>query len=331
MLLGCGRVGDYLGDPMSLLSKEMIAWLDIGKTSLRAFWTVAGYLPSTVTVITYKDGAVITRGAISPDDFTAVSPGVVPALAAVPVAPGVSDSVYDPLGGLKLINLQTIKLRFTHTTRGMFRMADNSLSRYELFRGVGAQPDLNGAAWQTFSTLPNTTPALTVGNTYYFVLRYRNFHNLSSQNVAAWSVILDGSGNSISYPSSPSEQTITPAAAGAGLITASYDYMADQNDGIQADKWLVWITGTGVAPNPAVDLPTYTEDMVLSEGRAVLRYTSGAFADGSTLKAIVRTRRSGAPNYDSTNTAIMQATADAVGPGQVSNINTFLGMAANQG
>jgi hypothetical protein len=50
--------------------------------------------------------------------------------------------------------------------------------------------------------------------------------------------------------------------------------------------------------------------MVKVDGGAVLSWTSETQAGGTTGKVLVRTRRSGTPDTDSTNTAILTATND---------------------
>lgn len=208
-------------------------------------------------------------------------------------------------------------IAMTGRLHGKHRIAEAALDRYELFRGVDAEPDLTGAAYETFTTLPHTTAAQDVGHTYSFVLRRRNAYNLSSQNVLSWSVTLDGSGVEVSAPpSSPTDIAIEPAASGAALIMAQYGYLADSADaggGGEADTWLIYLTSDGVDPDPVLDTPVEVA-IKRTGGIAALRWTSSSHADGLTLKALVRTRRSGTPDSDSTNTAIVSCTSETDGP-----------------
>jgi len=329
MLLGAGRLGDFIGNPLGLIEREFVVWIDNSKEEIRAYWTVRGELPSDCSVITYNDGTVVERGSSSPKTFTAATAGVRPKLAAVVTAPDVSDSAYKPLGALKLANLVTPRIRFQHMPRGRYRIENPALTQYELYRGIGGEPDLDGNPWQTFTSLPFTTPALTAGFTYYFVLRLRNKHNLVSQNIDSWQLTIAGGGSAATNPSAPIEQSIAQAANGAARIRATYDYLSDE-ESVRGDTWAVWLTNTGVAPNPAVDPATYEEDMVFVDGEAKLDYTGGSNAHGATLKALVRVRKAGTPDVDSTNTAIMTATADAVGPAAPASSADFLGQSARQ-
>lgn len=340
MLLGAGRLGDWLGDPLRTISNDRIFWTDVNKTTMRALWQYAFGLPASAMLVTYDDGVVQQRalpgtpGAVNPN-FPAATAGVIPLLAAV-LVPAVAGSVglgsndaYDPLGSRKLANLLTFRNKYSHRARGQYRIADASLARYELFWGVDVMPDFTQPAWQTFTALPFTTPALTVGHTHYLVCRRRNVHNLLSQNVIPTIIVIAADGTQTLGPSAPSSQSITPAAAGAGKVAAKYDYALDAANAI-ADTWVVWLTSNGVDPNPAVDVPAYTTAMIFADGVASLSWTSGTFANGTTLKAIVRARRTGPPQVDSTNSAIMSTTSVAVGPVVPANAQAFLGQSARQ-
>lgn len=332
-MLAGGYAGDFAGDPLSWLTPVLLYWVDpASKLQLRGLWTAAGEFPLAAGAIwvTEKDGAVVVRGDTSPADFTVSPAGYVPQLAAIAVPTGVSDANFNPLLGLPLQNLNSnFKILFQHKPRGRYRVEDLAQIKYELYRGVDVQPDFAAAPWQTFTSLPFTTPALTVGHTYYFVLRKRNQHNLLSQNVDATMIVVDAGGVLVNNPSAPSTQTIAAAAAGKARIKASYDYLMDAA-AVRADTWAVWLTSTGVDPvltNP----PDYTEAMVQSDGQAFLDYTSAAgYTHGSTLKAVVRARRATGP-VDSINTAVMSTLADANGPAAPANAQTFLGQSARQG
>lgn len=329
MFPGSGRPGDFAGDQLAMLSFQLIAWVDGGRTVIRARWTVDPGVPAAHVVYTYMNAAVVERGSTSPKTFDVPSPGNVPNLAAIPVASGVDSSDYDPMGGRDLANLTNLREFYAHVPRGRFRQADDALDVYELFKGEGAAPDLTAAPWQTFAALPFETPVLPAGVDYYFVLRKRNKHNLSSENNEATVFKIDGSGDSILYPSAPFEQSIAAAASGAALIEAKYDYLEDAVTTQRADTWHVWVTTDGSDPDPDVDPTTYSETMIFADGVAKFAYTTGTNAHGTTIKAIVRTARAGAPDVDSQNTDIMQLTADAQGPAAPSG-DTFLGLEASQ-
>lgn len=324
MRAGCGRAGDFAGDPLRTIGAEYIYWLDAGKTSIRAVFAVRSGLPAH-KIITYRNGEIQATDVSSPQTFAALVAGVVPNLAAVGVADAVYDASYDPLGGADLANLVTLRVVTFNRLRGLYRIEDTSIEGYELFKGEGAMPDLDGAPWQTFASLPFTTPALTDGVTTYLVLRKRNRFNLQSKNVEAEIFTLDG-GDLTLHPSAPREIRADQAAAGAVRIRAWYDWPAD-SAAARADTWAVWITTDGSEPDPN-DPASYTEAMNLNDADAKLDYVSGPIAHGSTVKVLVRTRRAGVSDVDSVNTDSVSIIADANGPAAPDRGQAFLGQTA---
>lgn len=156
---------------------------------------------------------------------------------------------------------------------------------------------------------------------YRFVLRNRNKYNLVSQNTEQYKILLDGNGNEIEKsPTAPSNIIIEPAAAGKALVTAQYFY--DTEDSYAADQWLIYYTTDGTDPNPETDAP-FVVDMKKLNGIADLSWTSPFGGDSLTLKALVRTRRSGTPyNYDSTNTSAVSCTGSTSGPAAIAGHTT---------
>lgn len=211
------------------------------------------------------------------------------------------------------------------TDRGNHRIADDSLERYELFRGVDQEPDLEGEPYETFSTLPHTTEAELSAETF-FVLRKRNKFNLSSLNIKSWSVKLDADGDIvIPDPADPQNVNIVPAAGATGYVTAQYLY--DSGDENAATHWLIYFTDDGSDPDPGVDEPTVVA-MNKSNEIAVLKWTSPAADNEDILKVLVRTRAVvGEGQADSTNTDIHSCTASDEGPDEPPG-RAFLGNAA---
>jgi len=219
-------------------------------------------------------------------------------------------------------------MSLTGDLRGDYRIANDALAVYELYRGVDAAPDLGGSPWETFASLPHTTAALDVSHTYRFVLRLRNRYKLVTQNIDEWSVTLDAGGNQVATPpSAPQEITLVPAAAGAVRVRANYYYLEDGSDA--ADTFLIYLRSDGTNPDPSVDTPT-TIAMVKADGIAKLNWTSGTFAHGTTIKVIVRSRRTGTPNIDSTNLDIYTTTASTAGPAAPERATTHIGAVAEQ-
>jgi hypothetical protein len=210
-------------------------------------------------------------------------------------------------GSFRFISLQVLA-----SVRGGHRVANAALDRYELYRGVNAAADLTAGPWQTFTALPFTTPALAPFAEYHFVLRRRNAWGVLSQNLEETVLFVDAGGNLVSPPSPPEDPAAAPAAGGTVLITATYAYDAD--GAAQADAFLVYVRTDGTFPDTSLDTPAVVA-MTKADGVAKLEYTTSAQAEGTTVKAIVRTRRTGTPSVDSTNVdPFVSAVATLLGP-----------------
>jgi hypothetical protein len=224
----------------------------------------------------------------------------------------------------------TMSVTYAGRLGGRYRAANDALDRYELHIGTDAAPDLDAAASETFASLPHATAALAAGHAYHLVLRRRNAWGLVSQNTRAWVVTIDASGNELpTPPSDPTQISLTPAAGGTITVSARYAYDAD---GVanQADRFVVYLTADGTDPDPATDVPAAIVVMRKADGVARLDYTAGPYADGTEVRAIVRTRRSGTPNADSTGTTVYWAIATTAGPLAVAPRSLFYGRGAAQ-
>ena len=201
---------------------------------------------------------------------------------------------------------------------GKYRIADDTIEGYELYRGVDSEPDLTGTPWATFTELPYESEELDAGHTYYFVTRFRNKYNLVSQNITIEKFEIDAEGNEVQpLPDAPANISITPAAAGKAIVEAQY--LFDPDDIYAATKWIIYFTDDGSDPDPDVDNPTVVTMSKNSTGSARLRWTSPAADNEDTLKVIVRVRRTDdETDYDSTNTDIYSAAASTEGPQKVS-------------
>lgn len=214
--------------------------------------------------------------------------------------------------------------------RGFHRVANDALAEYELYRGVDGSPDFDSDPWETFANLPHESAALDPDHTYHFVLRKRNAWDLVSQNIAEWVVAIDASGNQeVTHPSAPEEITIEAAAGGKAKVKAYYYYDADGEN--QATKFLVYLTSDGSDPNPETDEPTEVT-MSKTGGIAKLNWLSSAYADETTIKVLIRTRRvdDGPVNIDSINTDIYSAEADTDGPAKPDPAGIFFGKIIEQ-
>lgn len=191
---------------------------------------------------------------------------------------------------------------------GLCRVAGD-LERYELYRGVNGLVDFS-APYQTFETIPFTTPALDPGNSYNFVLRKRNQYNLVSQNIEEFTLAVGDLGEIDLTPPTTPIFVMSAMAGGKMFITGFYDYPVDGYN--QGDQWLIYLTDTGSDPNPEIDTPIVVK-MSKVDGVARLSYTTANFADDAPIKALVRVRRSDGP-VDSINNNTVSAVAETDGP-----------------
>jgi len=81
-----------------------------------------------------------------------------------------------------------------------------------------------------------------------------------------------------------------------------------------ADTWLIYVTDDGGDPDPELDTPTEVAMATDQRLARFLDWTSGSYDDGDTIKVLVRTRRSGTPDVDSTNTTIYSVEANTDPP-----------------
>lgn len=198
---------------------------------------------------------------------------------------------------------------FVKTSKGAGRRPQAGIEGYLLHCGVDGSPDFTADPWEFFTSLPHTTAPLSAGHTYHFVLRYRNRYGLVSENIDEWTVT--PAANAI--PSPPVAVSATAASGGTIEIGALYDWAADDAADIGGDHWLVYVRTDGSNPNPATDTPVSLTLQRTAPLSRLLRL-AGPYAEGTTVKVLVRVRRSGTGAGDSINTDIHTATATLLGP-----------------
>lgn len=135
----------------------------------------------------------------------------------------------------------------------LHRVADDDLDRYEVFHTEDTvepdDPDIDGTAFDTFASLPYTTPTLAYPAIHKFILCKRNRWGLLSRNLTVWRVELDAEGQIVQVkPGAPFEVTLEAAGGGTFKVTAKYLYLVDGENA--ADKWLVYLKTD--ATNPLV-------------------------------------------------------------------------------
>lgn len=222
---------------------------------------------------------------------------------------------------------------YSKPLRGLFAIEDETLEGYRLYRGEDAEPDFGAAPWEEFASLPHETAALTVGVDTHLVLRYRNRWGLESQNETATVVRLDGDGAALDpYPQAPEAVSAESAADGAVRVSAFYVPTHDDQFGVRADEFAVWLNDDGTDPDPDVDPETTTVAMSGEDGINPLdTELAGPYLDAAAVRVVVRTRI-GASGTDSRNTEVVSLAHNTVPPKPVRR-HLFVGptQAANAG
>lgn len=225
---------------------------------------------------------------------------------------------------LRVAPPKPVRLAVAAAAAGLYRAYDDALNRYELHQGDGADPDLTGSPFETFTTLPHTTAAVDPDTDHRFVLRRRNRFDLVSLNVPAIPIDLSVGEQLPDRPSAPFDVALAPAAGGTVRVTARYAYNAD--GAARADTWLIFLTTDGNDPDVGTTTPVEVT-IRRADGIAKLSYTTAAQANGTVVKAIVRVAREGT---ESANVDVYSATAETGGPLAPAAGGAFFGDTAEQ-
>jgi len=205
--------------------------------------------------------------------------------------------------------------------RGAYQIAEASLPEVVVFISTDAIPDITGTPDKTIASFPGNvdSDAVSADDEYFVVAQLQDAYGLRTRAFDIDSIIVGASFEELPVPpSGPSTVSAVPVAAGKVNIRAAYSRRQESPipataNALAADTWLLYITTDGVDPDPDVDVPT--EVAMNDDGnQEFLDFTTGAQTDQTEVKVIVRTRRSGTPDADSTNTTVFSATAAIFGP-----------------
>lgn len=199
---------------------------------------------------------------------------------------------------------------YTETLAGLFRVADDSLDRYELRIGTNAAPALTASPVTTSATLPITygTP-LSSGNTYYLAVDKRNKYDMNSQRTDYTKVRVTGAGGVAAAPSAPSVISWRAGPAGVFILELVYLYGVDGDNA--GDSYQLFATYDGSTPSSG-GAATDTVSIVKMDGTGYLKYTTAAKANGTVGKILVNVLRA-SDSVASADTAVYTATASTSG------------------
>ena len=179
--------------------------------------------------------------------------------------------------------------------RQSYRVADDSLDRYELYVGEDAMPDFEASDQPvaTSSTLPVSyvpDPADSgLTKILYCVVRKRSKYNLLSHNQHPTLVEINDLGEEELGPLSVPEITdVVDGASGEIIVFARYPRNVDQHP---ADLWEVYAE-IGVDPDPDVDTPQATVAMSQLGVDSRLRQSLTGLTPGEVYHVMVVVSRS---------------------------------------
>jgi hypothetical protein len=206
------------------------------------------------------------------------------------------------------------------------RIKDTTMNRYELYAGIDANPNLDGAASTTSATLPFTYALSTpVSGTreHRITVRKRNSLGLTSLNNFYRSFIVDNTGALVgSEISAPQDISVENVGDKSLRIRASYSAALDDDP---ADTFIIYATDDGVDPDPTVDTPITigtVGDADIITGKSYISFVLDSATYGlewnTTIKVIVRMLRSG-DSVESDNLDIVTTVIDSGEPAVIAN------------
>lgn len=220
-------------------------------------------------------------------------------------------------------------ITYTGSLAGLFRVAQDSLERYELHIGTDAEPDISAAATATFTSLPYESAALAVSHTYYMVTNYRNRYDLKTECKQTTVLVVNSDGTEgIPAPQAARDIIWEASADGTFHLECLYQYLVDGDD--PADYFALYIRTNGTDPDIGVDTPTLVA--IQYDGHAAgiptggEGYDTASFANGTDGRIIVRTKRSSDGKF-STASDVYQATATTTLPATPAGGMFYLGVA----
>ena len=149
---------------------------------------------------------------------------------------------------------RNVQMTFRQDGRGRRRIANDAMTRWEIYKGIDTSPDFDAAPWETFTSSPHETAAVDADHTYHIVTRKRNKYGQLTRNIEEKIVEVDSDGNLVAArPSAPLNVEIKPAESGKVKVFANYFYREDGDNA--ASKFLVYLTLDGDDPDPDVDEP----------------------------------------------------------------------------
>jgi hypothetical protein len=179
--------------------------------------------------------------------------------------------------------------------RQHYRVADDSLNRYELYLEEDQLPDFDASTQPvaTSTSLPFSyspdLPESSDTKELWAVVRKRNEFDLLSLNLHPTIIEIDSVGEEeLGGMSSPEILRVVDGENGQIIVFARYPYGVDRNE---ADTWELYATD-GIDPDPDVDEILDTESFGAPAADYLWRGVGDGLTSGSTYHVMVVVRRS---------------------------------------
>jgi len=195
--------------------------------------------------------------------------------------------------------------------RQTYRVADDSLEKYELYVGEDAMPEFDGIGQpvETSATLPfSWTPVPPGAGTLqlWAVTRKRNKYDLLSHNQHPTIIEIDDNGDEVLGPlSDPEILRVLDGDSGEIIVFARYPIDVDRDP---ADTWELYVEA-GIDPDPDIDVAVATASFGGPWSDHHWRIAEDGLTPGTVYHVLVVVKRDGDTTGEYGESAVTEHTA----------------------
>lgn len=177
---------------------------------------------------------------------------------------------------------------------GLYRQAQPDIEGWCGYAGIGAWPETGGTPDFFSATLP-ATPPLAAGYDWYLRCCYRNSWGIIGPSDPIYDRIIRVAAGGTEDPTRPQGPGLTEICAwgvGEARVRAAYYAVQEPDATYKAGYWVIYVTGTGVAPDPTSDTQVILKMIGARGGDNLLYVTDGNdWLEDTPIEALVHTRR----------------------------------------